>query len=192
MSRFDELDFYFDTLKQVERSEDKKQKTLENVLQSKKKEQKRKHSFAGIITILGALVAIIFLLTTLEDEEDVSATGIIIHVKEIWAAESISATSFKAYSTSPLKSIELADETFQQELERFMEQLTPLAVVPDYREPSYDLTIQQVEGSPLQVKIWEKDDEVFLYSFTEEKYYTSKHKSASNVYRMLNNIPFPK
>ena len=192
MSRFDELDAYFDALKQVARPEVQKQKTLVNVLKAKKKIHKIHRPLAGGIAIFSVIIAIFLLITTENGQEDLTATSIEVEVGEVWVANSVSSTSFKAYSTSTLKAAQIKDELFFQELESFLSQLTPLEAIPTYQEPSFDMTIKATDGDQLHVKLWENKGEIILYSLTDEKYYTSEDKSAMNIYRMLNNITLPK
>ena len=191
MSRFDELDSYFDALKQVKRPEEQKQKTLVNVLQAKKKPHKIHRPLAGGFAILSAIIAIFLLITTENGQEDLTATSLEVEVGEVWVANSVSSTSFKAYSTSTLKAAQIKDELFFQELESFLSQLTPLEAIPTYQEPSFDMTIKATDGDQLHVKLWENEGEIIFYNLIEDKYYASTHQSAMNVYRTLHNIPFP-
>ena len=191
MSPFYELDSYFDKLKHIERSENQKQKTLNNILYSKKKEHKRAGFLAGSVTMLFAIIAVFLLVTALEGKEEPTTTSIPIEVNEVSVAKSVSATSFKAYSSSPLNTVQLDDHIFYKELETFLKQLTPLTATPTYQDHSFDMAIKQADGSQLQMKIWENNGEIILYDLTEKKYYMSTSKNATNVYRMLKNIPFP-
>ena len=53
------------------------------------------------------------------------------------------------------------------------------------------MTIKPADGGLHHMKLWENEGVIILYSITEEKYYTSNHQSAMNIYRMLSNISFP-
>ena len=148
------------------------------------------------MTAIVTAVALFFLLQLpLQNDEKASVQPEVffdIKVKEILIAKSKSETSFQASSMSNMHTIKIdndVDVTFKTEVEQLFKNLKSLSTPPTYNTPAYDMKVSQEVGNPLKIKIWESEGNIYLYNMTEDKFYTSFHRSAFNVYSMMKNIP---
>ncbi|MGD7043140.1 hypothetical protein [Jeotgalibacillus proteolyticus] len=195
MSHLDEFDALFKDLRNIERSTFVKEQSLTNILQSKrvKKSWYSKQRFIIPLTSLVACFIVYFFLNTYfsHDNMGVSEEKVELHISSVMVKTSQSDLTFEINSTTKLNTLEINnDDSFMNSLENFISEAEQITTAPNKNLYSYDLNIVLENSQEIKVEIWENGDALYMYDFSEDRYYSSTGQSASNLHSMLVNIPY--
>ncbi|WP_227395961.1 hypothetical protein [Jeotgalibacillus aurantiacus] len=196
MNHSDEFKNLFEELKNVERSDADRMRSLNallNYTDSKTKFFSRRFLVIPITSIISfSIIFFLFFSDINDNAPQQSSANENITITLVTVKASKTDELFELSSTSPLNVIEIKDDSkFFHELKNVIVDAEPIANLERGSANTFDIGVTLDQSKQIKLELWGNEKGIYFYHFEEDTFYFSDSRSALNLYSMLLNLPTP-